>query len=185
MSPVCASVCLSVCLSVCPSRWIFSTIFVRFWWKCTQMILTKIWDDTFFIFSKFCFDDVITAILYVFRWGTLTVVIFKQFSSNWQHVFFYGWLCMGLQTSVLRHHLQGKMTMGKPVKKTKWRKTQNKSPILIDFDLLNTNMCMVCRFDRYFRCKWPLKLTEIEFMRVLIRLQLKYNLTNFDKTAQS
>ena len=70
-------------------------------------------------------------------------------------------------------------------KKTKWHKTQNKSPILIDFDLLNTNMCMVCRFDRYFRCKWPLKLTEIEFMRVLIRLQLKYNLTNFDKTAES
>ena len=109
--------CLCVCLTVYVSRWIFSTNFVRFWWKCTQMILTKIWDDTFFIFSNFCFDDVITVILYVFRWGTLMVVIFKQFSSNWQHVFFYGWLCMGLQTSVLRHHLQGKMTVGKNVKK--------------------------------------------------------------------
>ena len=114
---VCASVRLSVRLSVCLSRWIFSTIFVRFWWKCTQMILTKIWDDTFFIFSNFCFDDVITVILYVFRCSTLMVVIFKQFSSNWQHDFFYGWVCMGLQTSVLRHHLQGKMTVGKTVKK--------------------------------------------------------------------
>ena len=51
---VCLFVCVSVCLSVCLSRWIFSTFFVRFWWKCTQMILTKIWDDTFFIFSNFC-----------------------------------------------------------------------------------------------------------------------------------
>ena len=113
----CLCVCLSVRLCVCPSRWIFSTIFVRFRWKCTQMILTKIWDDTFFIFSNFCFDDVITVILYVFWWGTLMVVIFKQFSSNWQHDFFYGWVCMGLQTSVLRHFLQGKMTVGKTVKK--------------------------------------------------------------------
>ena len=60
------------------------------------------WERSFYIF---------------FRWGTLMVVIFRQFSSNWQHVFFYGWLCMGLQTSVLRHHLQGKMTVGKTVKK--------------------------------------------------------------------
>ena len=34
-------------------------------------------------------------------------------------------------------------------------------------------------------CKWPLKLTEIEFLRVLIRFQLKNNSTNFDKTARS
>lgn len=46
-------------------------------------------------------------------------------------------------------------------------------------------MCMVYYFNRYFRCKWQLKLAEIEFMRVLIRFQLKHNLTNLDKTAQS
>ena len=71
----------------------------------------------FSFFFNFCFDDVITVISYVFRWDTLMVAIFKQFSSNWQHDFFYGWVCMGLQTSVLRHHLQGKMTVGKTVKK--------------------------------------------------------------------
>ena len=48
----CLCVCLAVWLSGCLSRWIFSTNFVRFWWKCTQMILTKIWDDTFFIFFQ-------------------------------------------------------------------------------------------------------------------------------------
>ena len=69
----------------------------------------------FLHFFKILFDDVITVILDVFRWGTIMVVIFKQFSLNWQNVFFYGWLCMGLQTSVLRHHLQGKMTVGKTV----------------------------------------------------------------------
>ena len=37
----------------------------------------------------------------------------------------------------------------------------------------------------YFRCKWPLKLTEITFLRILIRFQLKNNITNFDKTVQS
>ena len=48
------SVCADVCVCVCLSGSLISTIFVRFWWKCTQMILTKIWDDTFFIFSNFC-----------------------------------------------------------------------------------------------------------------------------------
>ena len=92
-------------LCVCPSRWIISTIFVKFWFKMHSNGLNKNLRWHFFHFLKFCFDDVITVILYVFQWGTLMVVIFKQFSSNWQHVFFYGWLCMGLQTSVLRHHL--------------------------------------------------------------------------------
>ena len=37
-------------------------------------------------------------------------------------------------------------------KKSKWRKITNKICNLIDFDPLNTNMCMVCWFNRYLRC---------------------------------
>ena len=112
----CLCVCVSVCLSVCVYGLIISAIFDQIRSKFTQMILTKIWDDTFFSFSKFCFDDVITVILYVFLWGTLTVVIFKQFSSNWQIVFFGSWVCLELQTSVPRHQLLVEMTVKKTLK---------------------------------------------------------------------
>ena len=148
------SVCVSVC--VCVSRLIFSTIFVRFWWKCTQMIWTKIWDDTFFIFSNFCFDDVITAILYIFRWGTLMVVILSNFlqidnmSSSTDGV---EWDCKPAFYVII---FKAKWRLEKPLK-TKWSKTQNKSPILIKFDLVNTNMCMVCWSDLYFSCYRRLK----------------------------
>ena len=114
----CLYVRMCVCLCVCLSVRVFNFHNFRpILMKMHTNDLNKNLRWRFFHFFKFLFDDVITVILYVFRWGTLMVVIFKQFSSNWQHVFFYGWLCMGLQTSVLRHQLQSKMTVGKTVKK--------------------------------------------------------------------
>ena len=51
-------VCVPAC--VCVSRPLIFTIFCRFWWNLDHVILTKIRDDTFLKFGKFCFDDNIT-----------------------------------------------------------------------------------------------------------------------------
>ena len=52
-----------VCASVCVSQHFIATPLGRFWWKFTQMTLTKFWEDSFLIFWKFYFNDVITAFL--------------------------------------------------------------------------------------------------------------------------
>ena len=65
MRYVCVSVCLSVCLSVRLSQHFIATPLDRFQRNFTESILSKIWDDTFLIFWKFWFDDVITAFLMI------------------------------------------------------------------------------------------------------------------------
>ena len=62
------SVCLSDCLSVQVNTF-ENTIFNRFWWKCTQIIFKKMKMTRFLFFSKLCFDDVITLILFCFPIG--------------------------------------------------------------------------------------------------------------------
>ena len=57
---------------------------------------------------------------------------------------------MGLHANVLCYQLQVKKVKVKKRKKSKWRQTKYKILILIVFDLLNTKMCMVCRFERFF-----------------------------------
>ena len=71
---VCVCVCLFVCLSVCLSQPLISTILVRFWWNLDHITLTKTWYDAFLKLWTFWFDDIITAVLYVFQCCTLTSV---------------------------------------------------------------------------------------------------------------
>ena len=79
-SPVCASVCVCVCLS----QPLISTILGRFWWNLDHMILTKIWDDTFLKFWKFCFDDVITAFFLLFCNAALSCLqLLFKFLQTW------------------------------------------------------------------------------------------------------
>ena len=73
---------LSVCVYVCLSQPFIWTLFGRFWWNLDHMILTRFWDDTFLRFWKCWSDDVIAAILYVFKCGTLTVAILLRSSPN-------------------------------------------------------------------------------------------------------
>ena len=80
---VCVCVCVSVCLSVClcvsslqPKR------MDRFWCNFPQMICRIFASDIFHGFWKFKMDDVMAAILYVFKSGTLTVAILLRFSSK-------------------------------------------------------------------------------------------------------
>ena len=56
---------MSVCVSVCVSQHFIATPLDRFQRNFTESILSKIWDDTFLIFWKFWFDDVITAFLMI------------------------------------------------------------------------------------------------------------------------
>ena len=76
--------CLCVRLSVCLSQPFIWKLFGRFWWNLDHMILRENWDDAFLRFWKFCFNDVITAILYVLQCGTLTVAILLRFYSKLQ-----------------------------------------------------------------------------------------------------
>ena len=73
-------VCMCVC--VCLSQPFIWRLFGRFCCNLNHMILTRFWDDTFLRFWKCWSDDVIAAILYVFKWGTFAVAISLQSSSN-------------------------------------------------------------------------------------------------------
>ena len=74
---------LSVRLSVCLWSSLISTIFDRFCWNLDHIVLTKIWDDTFLKFSKFCFDDVITAILLFFNAALSHLQFLFNFLQTW------------------------------------------------------------------------------------------------------
>ena len=50
-----------VCLYVCVSQQFVAKPFGKFRWNFTQILTTKIQEDTFLIFFNFWFDDVITA----------------------------------------------------------------------------------------------------------------------------
>ena len=149
-SPVCASVCLCVCLS----HFIW-TLWDRFRWNLDHMILTKIWDETFLKFWKCCLNDVITAFL-MFYDGALSHL---QFLCNFLQIDIccssthgFVWDC---NPAFSVHIFYPKWRLEKQLKilkKSKWRKITNKICNLIDFDPLNTNMCMVCWFNRYLRC---------------------------------
>ena len=71
-------VCVCVCVSVCLSQHFVTTPFGWFWWNFTQILLTKIWDDTFLIFWNFWFNDVITAFFVI----SLAALSRLQFLSN-------------------------------------------------------------------------------------------------------
>ena len=90
---------LSVRVCVCLSQPFIWKLYGRFWWNLDHMILSKIWDDTFFKFLICCFDDVIAAILYVFECGTLTVAILLWFSSKLQTRKFDVFQCLLLKIS--------------------------------------------------------------------------------------
>ena len=76
-----------------------------------------------------------------------------------QQAAFIIWLKIGFlfHFNVLRHHIPVKMAFEKKIK-THLTTTQTQSTDSYRLDLLITNMCMVCCFDRYFRLKYRLKL---------------------------
>ena len=93
---VCVSVCLCVCMYVCLSGSLEAAIFDRFLWNFNYMVLTKIWDDTFLRFWKFCSNDVITAFSRFFV-GALSRLLFKcnflQIDSFWSSAQYFVWDC--------------------------------------------------------------------------------------------
>ena len=145
-----------VCVSVCLSQPFIWTLFGRFWWNLDHMILTKIWDDTFLKFWKCCLNDVITAFFMFYDWALSHLQFlcnFLQIDICCSSTHGFVWDC---NPAFSVHIFYPKWRLEKQLKilkKSKWRKITNKICNLIDFDLLNMNMCMVCRFDRYFRCK--------------------------------
>ena len=109
--------------------------------------------------------DVITVILHVFRWGTLMVVISKQFSSNWQIVFLGWWVCMGLHTSFLRYQLLVEMTV--------WKTVTNRSNVK-----LKTEHIFLQVLTRWTRiCAWFSKLIVI-FVVIVGQKSAKTKSTN-------
>ena len=128
------------------------------------MILTKIWDDTFLTFWKCCLNDVITAFL-MFYDGALShlhfLCNFLQIDICCSSTHGFVWDC---NPAFSVHIFYPKWRLEKQLKilkKSKWRKITNKICNLIDFDPLNTNMCMVCWFDRYLSCYGRLKFWRV------------------------
>ena len=144
--------CLCVCVSVCLWQPFIWTPLGRFWWNLDHMILSKIWDETFLKFLKCCLDDVITANLRLFD-GALSrlqfLCNFLQIDTCCSLTHCFVWDC---NPAFSVHIFYPKWRLEKQLKKSKWRKIKNKMCNLIDFDPLNTNMCMVCWFNRYLRC---------------------------------